>query len=202
MRVHFIASTSNLATKIDTYRDIVSIIQDSKNTVVHNWIDFAGNEFQNVYKKKNREEYEEVWRSIYRKNIEAISRADVVVAEVGAKSFFVGFQVSRAIQLKKPTLILSQTSEVDSIIGINKGEEGLHFKVYDQSTLRPIIEQFLKSERNNLKDIRFNMFLSRININYLNWLSEETGLTKSELIRQLLDKDMKSSKFWISDTQD
>lgn len=202
MRIHFIASTTNLATKISVYRRILRTVKDTKNSVVHEWIDEAERGFQNVYQAKSKAEYEALWKEIYKKNIEAISRADVIIAEVGAKSFFVGFQVARAIQLRKPTLILSQSDEVDSIIGLYKGEEGLRFEVYDSSSLRGIIENFLKEERNNLKDVRFNMFLSRINISYLNWLSDKTGLTKSELIRQLLDKDMKSSTFWTSSVDD
>lgn len=201
MRIHFIGSTTNLATKIDSYKKILSAVKNSNNTIVHDWLKDAEKEFHNTYGTKTRAEYETVWKEIYQKNIEAIGKADAIIAEVGTKSFFVGFQVSRAIQLKKPTLVLSRSSEVDSIIGIHKGEEGLHFEVYDDSSLIGIIENFLLKERNNLKDIRFNMFLSRINVSYLNWLSENTGQTKSDLIRQLIDDDMKSSKFWTSDTE-
>jgi len=52
------------------------------------------------------------------------------------------------------------------------------------------VGDFIEENRMGAKDIRFNFFIDRKILNYLNWAAFQTGETKSEIIRKLLEQEI------------
>jgi len=192
MKVHFIASTVNLKTDINSYRLIINALKKQKVQITSDWLEKA---YERIVKSSGENVLEASWQDIYRENIDAISKADIIVAEVGNKSFLVGFQVAFALQMKKPILLLSKLDKVDSALGVSLNEEIIRYSQYSDNNVEDIINAFIEENRRGGKDIRFNFFINRRLLNYLNWASFQEGKTKSEIIRKILTKEMNRSDF-------
>ena len=84
--------------------------------------------------------------TVYRRDIEWINEADVVVAEVSTPSHGVGYEIAYAVIKNKPLLCLAHDGvKVSKMI---TGNDRVVFKTYqdEQSGLRAI-EEFLNSPR-------------------------------------------------------
>ena len=185
MRVHFIASVKDYDRDIDVYKKIILLLQENGLTLAVDWLSSIAKE---SIKEKD-------WKSIYQENIDAVTKSDVVVAEVTDKSFLVGFQVSTALQMKKPVLLLSTTNKVDSVIGVDLNEENISYSQYNNENLENIIEEFAQQNISDGKQVRFNFFIDKKLLNYLNWRSLKYGIAKSEVIRAALKNDMEKSDY-------
>jgi hypothetical protein len=191
MKAHFIASGTNLESDIKTYRQIVKILYKCNVPLTHEWVEQAYSRI----KSEKRTEENISWKNEYRTNIEAISKADIVIAEISRKSFLVGFQVASALQLKKPILLLSSHDEVETAIGASLNEDIIKFVKYTRNNLEDKIVEFINENSVRAKNLRFNFFIDRKILNYLNWASLRTGDTKSEVIRKLLIKEISNSEY-------
>lgn len=185
MRVHFIASVKNFDRDINTCQSIIQILKDNGLTLTVDWLSKASKD----------SEATKDWKSIYSENIEAVAKSDFVVAEVTNKSFLVGFQVSSALQLKKPVLLLSTSDEVDSVIGVDLNEENIKYAQYNKDNLEKIIKEFVDQNKKDGRQTRFNFFIDKKSLNYINWRSMKYGITKAEVIRNALKKDMDQSEY-------
>jgi hypothetical protein len=173
------------------YRNIVTILKRNEVKLTNEWI-------ENAYKRRHKgdeDRVEVLWPKIYRENREAVSRADVIIAEISNRSFLVGFQVAYALQMKKPILLLSNHSNTKGGVGLSQNEEIIKFSRYDETNVEAIISSFIKENTRSSKDLRFNFFIDRKILNYLNWVSFQTGETKSEIIRSVLTKEINKSDF-------
>jgi hypothetical protein len=191
MKVHFIGSMTDLEKNIGTFRAIVDIIKKSGAKLTREWLEGAYSTSQ----INDEDDIEAVWPKIYRENKEAVSRADVIVAEISNRSFLVGFQVAYALQMKKPILLLSNHNRTRGALGLSENEEIIKFSRYDSTNLEAIIVNFINENSTANKDLRFNFFIDRKILNYLNWAALQTGDTKSEIIRNILKKEIDKSKF-------
>lgn len=188
LNVHFIAPKTNLADEIDFFRYIVDVIHKHGHTLAKDWLE------PNYLRYINKQPDEIIdWASACRANIEAIPSSDVVIAEVSTKSFGVGYQVGLAASQKKPVLLLRREGiSKEAFLGgldnayVTKAE-------YNLENIEGIIDNFLKREDEDLKDIRFNMLIDKKLNNYLKQSAIETGKTKAEIIRDLLMKEIRQS---------
>ncbi len=192
MRAHFITSTIELESEIHSYRLIINILKKHGVELTSNWLENAHR--RHTLSDSNAKN-ELSWSEIYRENINAISRADIVVAEVGQKSFLVGFQVAHALQLKKPILLLSKLEKIDSVLGVSLSEDIIKYSHYTDSNVEGVIKKFISENSMDGKNIRFNFFITRKLLNYLNWVGLQTGKTKSEIIRDLIQQEMYKSDY-------
>lgn len=192
MRAHFIGSAVSLSEDVESYRAIVRALKSCDVQLTSNWVEQASKKLNSD--KKTAPTNEE-WNKIYKENVEAISKADIVVAEIGKKSFLVGFQVSMAIQLKKPTLLLSKFEQIDSAIGVSLNEELATYCQYNEKNTVNIISEFVNNNSRDMKQVRFNFFIDKKLLNYVNWRSLKTGKTKSDIVRDALRADMDISDF-------
>lgn len=185
MGIHFITSRPTLEKDINTLRSIISIIHGKDHYLTYDWIEPA-------YKRHVEKNLPtDNWDRIYKLNLEAIARADVVIAETTYENFAVGYQIATAIQQKKPILLLRQNA-ADKNAFVTGVEDGwVRHGEYDSDTLVPIIEKFLDDNDIKSKDMRFNFFIDRKIYNYLRWSSFKTGKTKAEIIRDLIERQIK-----------
>jgi hypothetical protein len=183
MLVHFVGSRYNIVENIDRLRQIVKVIHEQEHVLARDWLEPAySSRLKGDAKSLN-------WNEAYKDAVEAITKADVVIADASIRSFSVGFQVALATQMKKPTLVLCESGADDSFFagGI---DTGLTYKEYTKNDLEGIVAAFLKENDIQAKDMRFNFFIDRPIYNYLRWAAYKTGKTKAEILRELVSKEI------------
>lgn len=184
MIVHFIASKTNITKNIDYLRRIVSVIHAQEHMLARDWIEPA-------FIRQTKEGRRSIdWTSVFQESVEAVAKADVIIAEATYSSFSVGFQIATALQHKKTTLLLrhEDANKDDFVTGV--GHACLEHKEYNDKNLEPIVEKFLEDNNIQTKDMRFNFFIDRPIYNYLRWASQKTGQTKAEILRQLVQREI------------
>jgi hypothetical protein len=187
MIVYVGGNSENMKTDMPFYEAIVEAIHDNDAVVSRDWIGVAKSR---VDKNIVRDTMKVEWADMYRENIEGIMRADVVIEEVTNYRFQEGFYASEALRLKKPTLLVTRENVRNRVIyGIKHKLLSTHH--YDDvEDLKKIVNKFLKANTISTKDLRFNFFIDRQIYNYLHEVSYETGKNKSEIIRELLEKEI------------
>lgn len=185
MIVYFSASSRNLERDLPTYKRIVNIVHSLGHTVSHNWLEPA---------RLRRERAGSSFGSLEAlvKDVEAaIESAEVLIAEAtGGSCFGVGYEVSLALNKRKPVLaLLNKRAEQESyVVGITNNL--LTTKKYDEGNLEKCIEDFIRSNTIKIKDLRFNFVINRQIYSHLRFRSYQTGKTKAEVIRELLISDI------------
>jgi hypothetical protein len=185
MIIHFIASKSNLDENYHNLKTITNVIASLGHELARDWID---DEYRFNESGKKHESVD--WKDVNTKNTEALSKADLVIAEATAKSFSTGFQVANAIQQKKPVLILTRNNELVGTFGSGIESDFVQQKNYDIANVRDIISDFINENSIDSKDLRFNFFIDRQIHNYLRWASYSTGKNKSEILRELILREI------------
>lgn len=190
MKVCFACSTSELATRKNTYRKIVALIKEMGHSLTRDWLEEAIKIVENkAVDTLDRED-------VYNKVLGSILASDVMIIEGTVTSFSVGHQVTLALSKNKPTLFLIQKSiskkhgkPKDSYLaGITSPL--LTVVEYDDSNIADILNDFLNNNGGK-PVVKFNIVLTKEIENYLNWASFTHKLNKSEFIRNLILKHMK-----------
>lgn len=189
MKVHFFTSWSTVDSREGALRALVAAVHDSGHVVATDWIDY-------VLELAKKEEYKEVdWMKVYKQNLEDIAKSDVVIAEATGNSFAVGYQVACAIQQKKPVLILKDANANAKAYSEGVVDDWVQHKKYNNlDELKSCVEEFLKENDIQSKDMRFNFFIDRPIYNYLRWSALKTGKTKAEILRELVEREIDREK--------
>jgi hypothetical protein len=164
----------------------VQYIQDSGNTLASDWMEEA-------YRRNSRSNESEKmanWSEIFKRNLETIAQADVIIAEASYDSFGVGYQVAFSVQHKKPVLLLHHEDADYNVFASGVEDGWVVHKKYNDDTLAKIIEEFLDDNDIRTKDMRFNFFIDRKIYNYLRWAALRTGKTKAEILRELVQQEI------------
>jgi hypothetical protein len=187
MIIYFSASARSLKKDIKRYRRILTIARSLGHTFTNDWVETA---WQQVARSGT---YEGIIKGIVHSADLGLRSAEVVIAEVsGVSSFGVGYEVSRAMQERKPILLLATKEDSPNSYASGIENDLVTFKVYDSDlALEKHVEDFLKENTVKNKDLRFNFVLDRQIYNHLRQRSFSTGRTKAEIVRDLLIEDMK-----------
>ena len=191
MIVHLIASKSNIMSQIVYYKAIKDILEKHGHTLAYDWIEEA----HKIVTENKGQFLVDDWVSFDRKNLEAIAKCDVVIVEATTKTFFTGYNVGQAAQLKKPILILMRDGLYSGLKQLKTGKEFIQGEQYNLSNLEGIILDFMRDNTIDAKDLRFNFFIDRKIHNYLRWAAFRTGKTKAEIIRELVMKEIDKKDF-------
>lgn len=128
----------------------------------------------------------------YRKMIKEMDKADFSVFEASWPStIHVGLKITLSFWKNKPVIALYRKG---------KGFEPILFKgidnkkvlwiEYDDDNLEiKLLETIEKAKK--MLDLRFNLFIPRNLMTYLDWVVKDVGVNKSEYIRMLIEKGMK-----------
>ncbi len=187
MKVHLITSRPTLENDIGTLRKIMALIQGMGHTLAYDWVEGA------YERNKNPQVEYANWAKVYKESLEVIAGAEVIIAETSYENFGVGYQVATAVQQKKPVLLLRHATADKNAFATGVEDGWVKRKEYDDKNLEGIIEQFLKDNDIQAKDMRFNFFIDRPIYNYLRWAAYKTGKTKAEILRELVSKEIDKS---------
>lgn len=161
------------------------MIQGGGHSLALDWIEKA---YSRLNAKEMREEVD--WSEIYKENLEVIAKADVIIAETSYENFGVGYQVAVAVQQKKPVLLIRHETADKNAFATGVEDGWVKRKEYTNENLKDILDQFLKDNDIQAKDMRFNFFIDRPIYNYLRWAAFKTGKTKAEILRELVAREI------------
>lgn len=181
MHVYFTASIVGKKDYLDNYLAIVNTLKTKGNTVQ---ADHILNITEPEIHMKTREE-----RLKFHKKLETwIQSADFMVVESSFPSISVGYEISMALQYRKPVLMLYSIGEPPSLFAHHEDEKILCEK-YTLSTVEPIIEDFLHFVQGEA-DSRFTFFISSKQSAHLTKKAKQLRMPKSVYLRTLIDQDM------------
>jgi len=152
-------------------------------THTSNLIDIASSDFEAKMQKK------EAVNAFYKQMVESIESADICVFEATTSSSGVGYLIDRALSNSKPTIVLFY-KEFKSYLLPGVDNEKMSIYAYDENNYKKVLSQAFELAK-NLRDKRFNFFISPQQLEYLEKASTEEGMTKSQFIRSLLTNHKK-----------
>jgi hypothetical protein len=189
MLVTFIASRTNMEQDMPYFRAIMETIKDQRHKLARDWV-------EDVYRMVSEKRYEEEvrkadWQKLNKAQMDAIGKADVVIVEASARSFSSGYQACLAIQSQKPTLLLTRGGPLGGTFRSSLSSDFVQNVEYENmEELKKAVTSFLQDNDVKSGDLRFNFFIDRKIYNYLRWVSYKTGKPRSEIIRELLNREI------------
>jgi nucleoside 2-deoxyribosyltransferase len=190
MIIHFIATITSLEENIESFRLIAETLKSQGHTLARDWMDEAHRNIQD-----GKSISEDKWQAFIEEDFSAIAKADVVIADITFDSTAIGYQVATAVQQKKPTLLILRDDTRTPSFTWNIPSEFLSKVDYNQSNVVEKITPFLSDNDISTKDMRFNFFIDRPIYNYLRWAALKTGKTKAEILRELVQREIKEKDY-------
>ncbi len=128
----------------------------------------------------------------YRQLLGGIKKADVFVAEVSTQSLSVGHEITQAINLGKPVVLLYVGDRRPTML-FGSGYSKLQMIQYDEKNCRQPLEKALEEAKKGI-DVRFNFFVSPKILSYLDWVAKTKKLPRAVFLRNLIEREMKKDK--------
>lgn len=190
MKIYFTASTSESAKKNEKYSTIIKFLNELGHTNT-NYVHFP----------KNSPEYikaEEILRetNVYDYQTSIINKSDVLLADITNPSITVGYQIDYAINRKIPIIaIYKKTKNFRLPVVLTHTHFGLlTIEKYDNTD---DLKSLLKSSIENIKagTIKFNFYINLQLHNYLTRRAEAENKNKSDIIREILESEIKHKPY-------
>jgi len=188
MKIYFVASPRLVVKEPDLYRGIHRHL--ARNNVMLSdkllkWTDKKSPEY--VYNKDAKELV-----SGYKRAIESVKKADVVMMEVSGHSMSMGFLASKAMDLGKPVVAFYKKGAKPFFLsGINDPK----FRIieYNDKNIEAMLDVAVEEVKKGI-DIRFNFFVNPKILNYLDWIVQKRMVPRSVFLRDLIEREMKKDK--------
>ena len=185
MKVYFTASLTGKNKYIKNYEIIMATIDKlgykllSKNVLARKPEDILNETPDEAY-------------SYYKKMVNWIKEADIVVAEVSYPSLGIGYEVALSLEEGKQVIVL-YTGEREPYLLESSQNDRLQIMEYKLENLSQTIESSLNIARQQL-DLRFTLLLPPHIVQFLNNLAEKEKIPRSVFIRNLIEGEMKKRK--------
>lgn len=189
MKVYFNASLIGKEKYLAEYKAIVKMIHDLGHTA------YADHIMARNYKEVQKYS-EEQYEKDYQKTRRLIEKSDVMIIEATYPSIGIGHTMAMALQMYKNVLVLYRSPETPHGLLLGDPDRLLTIKKYDSKQpekLKNILDTFLKKAQKRLLKIRLNLMIDQEQEEYLNLVSQTRSVSKSDFIRQLIDKSAKGN---------
>ncbi len=187
MKIYFTASTAEFDQNKKNYIAIRDFLVKEKHILTRDWLYEANRRIQSkLLEQKDIKE-------IYKLCIKGIDDADLVIVEDTVSNFSTGHQITIALLRQKPTLVLWNRPKHKHfkkmfIHGIES--DLLEVKMYNQQNLFEIIRTFVNKYKNASERKRFHLVLTGFERDYLDWLHFNLGLSRTELIKSMINESL------------
>ena len=188
MNIFLIASIHGRKRYADNYQKIVSLVEESGNKIKADQILDADS--ASILQGDDSDAIVER----YKKNLNALKKADAVFAELSYSSTSAGYWVAIAASMGKPVVVFHSGEEEPHLfrsleITNDKLVVVRYKEVHDLDTEVPLMIEFI----NDTQDTRFNFFVSPEISSYLDWISKNKRIPRSVYLRKLIDADMENN---------
>lgn len=182
MKILFTASVLQRNKLLSDYRRIVKVLIKSGHVVISDHI--FNIELDDIYKQSKEDSTE-----YFNKLKTWIQECDVVVAEVSWPSTInIGFQISYALQKNKSVIALYKNNQDSSFFKALSSDK-LIYESYNEENIESVICDCLDFVETK-SDVRFNFYLPSNQIEFLDNIGKERGLSRSAVLRQLISEKM------------
>ncbi len=194
MKIYFTASIAakSIDPQIDEiYRKIVERLQEMGNDVMSDHVIKLNEKFVNEVDDNYRMNY-------YKKMLQMINRADLVIAEVTHSSTSIGHEITLALEKNKPVIIVSLAGEVPQIFKAIKEDPNLYiFEYRDIDDLSNRLPEEIRQVKEG-EDIRFNFLIPASMVDYLEWVSRNRRIPKSVFLRDLIKHEIEKDDEYLN----
>lgn len=181
MNVYFTASIVGKKDYLKNYLKVIEILTKKGNTVQ---ADHILNVTEPEIHMKTREE-----RLKFHRKLETwIQHCDFMVVESSFPSISVGYEISLALQYRKPVLIVYSVGDPPSLFAYHSDEKIVCEK-YTLDSLEEIIDEFIRYVH-GASDTRFTFFITPQIAAYLEKVSIKEKIPKSVYLRKLIESHM------------
>lgn len=132
----------------------------------------------------------------YKQIVKWIDNADVVIAELSRPSSGVGFEISYALNQRKPVLVVyNKELSPDQVSIPIRGNPSryLTFEKCNNDNIEEVIKRFLSTAKDKL-DTKFILIISPEIDRYLEWASDHKRMHKAQIVRNAVEKEMESDE--------
>ncbi len=184
MKVYFACSSSDIQKHLTNYNLIREIIKKFKHTIAADWVErvFNAKKVDQISKREQT--------NIRDEGISAINFVDALIADISIPSSSVGFQVGLALSKKIPVLCLYSdefgSKEVPQVINAINSPL-LVISEYNSKSVGGIVKRFLRNLPKT-KLIKFNFIITPQIAEYLDWGSKNSEVSKSDFLREKVEK--------------
>ena len=195
MQIWFGATSYQIENYIDYYRRIRDFLIKNDHIVLFDWIDEAYD-----YKISHPSASRGI-KNVFHRVVSAINEASVVIIEYTVPNFSSSHQIIYSLLKHKPTLVMrlhKENSFSDSYLEAIESPF-LTVKEYNLGNYRRILQEFLGESGIEGGLTRYNLVLDKKQKYYLDWISTRTKKSRSEIVRQAIEKiiqeDQKYKKY-------
>lgn len=189
MKVYFTCSTADFEPHRDSYLKIRKVLIKLGHILTRDWLPHTVKRIESGSK-----DLPDV-KEIYQACISAIKDADLVIIEDTVSNFSTGHQITTALQLRKPTLVLwhGQKHKHFNQMFIHGIESDiLQISEYGTNTVEAIIKAFIKKYGNVHEKNRFHLILNNVERRYLDWAQFIKNKSRTAMIREALRKEIET----------
>jgi hypothetical protein len=178
MKVYFTASITGKTQYLKNYLAIVRHLESKGHTVqAHHILDRTESEMR-IQTKEDRLKF-------HKQLIAWIQQADCMIVEASFPSISVGYEISLALQNRKPVLILYSEGDAPNLFA-SYNDEKLICEKYSLETVNGIIDDFT-SFASGAADTRFTFFITPKIAAFLDKISVDKKIPKSVYLRKLIE---------------
>jgi hypothetical protein len=142
-----------------------------------------------IFYKFDKQELAEHYKRIFYE----LLQADVLVEEASIQSVTTGQVIQKAVDNKIPVLVLNTKGNRPFFLdGIECNEKGMLVCEYNENNLASVLKEGIEFLSEELSS-RFTLILPNKILKHLDKVAEKRK-SRSEYIRELIDKDMKGGK--------
>jgi hypothetical protein len=196
MKIFFSATTHKIEELGKYYVKIRDHLVSNGNVLVHDWL-------PNVTEDRKTFSVPDILQpSEYKKAIQAIDDAELLIFETTQPSFSTGHLMTLGIQRKVPILVMwLDDSAWSKRRGMIEGIESeyLELSEYNEDDYKEILDAFINKYGDPQLKHRFNLVLDDAERQYLDWLSYQTFKSRTKLLREMircnLEEDAEYSSF-------
>ncbi|MFA5137108.1 MAG: hypothetical protein WC489_07025 [Patescibacteria group bacterium] len=181
MKVLFTASQRGKKLYLPYYKEIAKSIQQLGYTLLDDdLLTLETDEFYSQFEDGGRQ----ALIDFYKNELKKIQKADINVFDCSFGSLSIGFIIEKSLGLNKPTVVLHYKDNAPFFLA-GAEDEKLLISSYDDHNISAVVQNILDSA-SELRDKRFNFFISPELLNYLEITSKKQSITKSLFIRKLI----------------
>lgn len=181
LKLYFTASIAAKDQYIHNYRKIVDYIEKNGHSIIADHILNISEKEVNLASREERLKFHsqlEKW----------IHSSDALIADASFPSISVGYEISLALRVGKPVLVLYSDGEPPSLLA-HHSDEKLLCEKYTPQTLPGILDDFIHYI-DSKADLRFTFFITPKIASYLDTIAKKEKLPKSVYLRKLIEQDM------------
>lgn len=194
MKILFVASIQGKADRLEDYQMVVDSLKQTTNEVISDHV--------MKYTQEDLDSWSEDQKiNFHKKLFDYIKKCDMVVGEVSYPSVSVGYLISMALDLGKPTILLykgkSEPNLLSSLVSDKLQVLNYNSKAELEKELSSSIDYASQQA-----DVRFNFFISPQIGLYLDWISKNKRVPRAVYLRRLIEEDMRSNSEYNEGTDE